>query len=206
MYGILLDPGHGTRKYTAGKCAPDHSLYEGEWVREIVQRLHKALIELGVDARILVPEDEDIALGTRVSRANAIMAKEPDKKWLYISVHINAAGKGDRWYKASGWCVYVSRNASDESKNLALTFYNLADEFGLKGDRSVPLERYWQANYKVLRETNMPAVLTENMFQDNKEDCQWLKSEEGKTTIVNLHLAAICKYCEVPFAYTVGKK
>lgn len=206
MYGIIWDNGHGTRKHTAGKHSPDKSLYEGEWAREIVSRLHSAVSELGIPSIILVPEDSDIALRTRVNRANKIMKDNPDTQWLYVSVHINAAGRGDKWYKASGWCVYVSNGASEESKKLARTVYDIADEFGLKGNRSVPQERYWQANFTVLTETNMPAILTENLFQDNEKECEWLKSEEGKETIVSLHLAAICEYCGIPCAYVVEKK
>ena len=50
-YLILLDNGHGSN--TIGKCSPD-----------------KKLKELGYNPHILVPEDNDIPLNTRVKRAN----------------------------------------------------------------------------------------------------------------------------------------
>ena len=40
----------------------------------------------------------------------------------------------------------------------------------------------------------MPAVLTENLFQDNKEDVEWLLTERGKQTIVDLHVEVIKQY------------
>ena len=48
----------------------------------------------------------------------------------------------------------------------------------------------------ILKHTVCPAVLTENLFQDNKEDVDYLLSEKGKQTIVNLHVDGIIKYIE----------
>ena len=47
-----------------------------------------------------------------------------------------------------------------------------------------------------MKNTPCPAVLTENMFQDNQDDVAFLKSEEGKEKIVDLHVNAIKKYLE----------
>jgi N-acetylmuramoyl-L-alanine amidase len=44
--------------------------------------------------------------------------------------------------------------------------------------------------------TNCPAVLTENLFMDNKEDVKLLLSEEGKNKIVNLHVKGILTYLD----------
>jgi N-acetylmuramoyl-L-alanine amidase len=44
------------------------------------------------------------------------------------------------------------------------------------------------------RDTKCPAVLTENLFQDNKKDVEFLLSEKGKETIVNLHVEGIINY------------
>lgn len=196
--GLILDGGHGTRKYTKGKHSPDRSLYEGEWAREIVSRLSVDLKAIGFDVRILVPEDNDIRLSERVRRANKIMSENPDKKWYYISIHCNAAGSQGMWMDARGWCVYVSNGASAESRELAQTMYQVANEYGLRGNRSVPKERYWQANFTVITDTWMPAILTENMFQDNRQDCEFLKSEKGKQTILNLHTIGICRFFGIP--------
>mgnify|MGYP003524248588 FL=1 len=44
------------------------------------------------------------------------------------------------------------------------------------------------------RDTICPAVLTENLFQDNKEDVKFLLSNEGKEIIANIHVNAILEY------------
>ena len=39
-----------------------------------------------------------------------------------------------------------------------------------------------------------PAVLTENLFQDNLADVEYLLSEAGKEAIAELHVEGIMKY------------
>lgn len=200
-YILLFDFGHGTRKYTKGKRSPDGSLYEGEWNREVGMMIVDGLRELGVDCRVIVPEDEDISLPKRCDRANKIVKDNPGKKCRYISIHINAA-PGEGWNdKASGASIYVSKNASVESVKMAQNYYDMVEAFALKGDRSVPTERVWRANYKVLVGTNCPAMLSENLFMTNHKEVEFLKSRNGKETIANLHIAALCKYMGIPYGF-----
>ena len=194
---VILDAGHG--KDTPGKCAPDKSLYEWYWNREIVAMLCERLYGLeNVQTVILVPEENDVPLKERVRRVNTIYhdAKIAGKECLLISVHINAAGHGT-WNNASGWSVWVSNNASEKSKQFAQIAYREAISMGLQGNRVAPKEQYWTSNFYILKNTPCPAVLTENMFQDNKSDVEFLKSEEGKLKIVDLHVNAIKKYLEL---------
>ena len=193
---VILDAGHG--KDTPGKCAPDKSLYEWQWTREIVAMLCERLYGLeNTQTVILVPEEIDVPLKERVRRVNTIYhdAKIEGKEVLLISVHINAACHGT-WNKASGFSVWVSNNASEKSKKFAQIAYREAVLLGLQGNRVVPKENYWTSNFYILKNTPCPAVLTENMFQDNLDDVAFLKSDEGKDTIVQLHLNAIKKYLE----------
>ena len=194
---VILDAGHGIN--TPGKCAPDKSLYEWQWNREIVAMLCERLYGLeNIQTVILVPEEHDVPLKERVRRVNTIYhdAKIEGKECLLISVHINAAGHGT-WNKASGWSCWVSNNASDKSKKFAQISYREAVLLGLQGNRVVPEEQYWTSNFYILKCTPCPAVLTENMFQDNQEDVAFLKSDEGKEKIVALHVNAIKKYLEL---------
>ena len=193
---VILDAGHGSD--TPGKCSPDKSLYEWSWNREIVAMLCERLYGLeNVQTIILVPEEHDVPLKERVRRVNTIVhdAKIENKEVLLISIHINAAGHGT-WNNASGWSVWVSNNASNKSKQFAHIAYEQAKLLDLCGNRVVPKENYWTSNFYILKNTPCPAVLTENMFQDNHDDVAFLKSEEGKEKIVALHVNAIKKYLE----------
>jgi len=200
---LMFDPGHGTREFTAGKHSPDKSLFEGEWAREMVPRIIEACEELGIKCFNLVPEREDIPRMTRVNRAHQIMKDNPGKQCYYISIHINAAASSG-WHGASGFAVYVSKNASDKSKELARNIYDTAYDFGLYGNRNIPKEHYWQANFDVIYYTKCPAILTENLFQDNRVEVEFLKSEKGKETVVNYHLIGICKTIGIPYGLVIA--
>lgn len=189
---ICLDNGHA--KSTPGKRSPDGKLLEYAWTREIVKRLSDKLQANGYKTYIVTPEtDVDVSLKERCRRINKVY-KDNNKQAISISIHINAAGSGASWLTARGWQVYISPNASSKSKKLAQCLYNEAKKANLKGNRSVPKEEYWVSNLAMCRDTNCPAVLTENLFMDNKEDVKYLLSEEGKETIVNLHYNAIVNY------------
>lgn len=189
---ILIDNGHG--KNTPGKCSPDKTLREWQWTREIAVMLEQALKNEGIESSRIVPEDSDISLTKRCARVNAICKKRGAKNVLLISLHVNAAGNDGKWHTANGFTVWVSKKGSENSKRFGKLVYDEAEKRGLKGDRWVPKERYWQANFTIITGTDCPAVLTENMFQDNKNDVQYLLSDKGKQEIVDLHVAAIKKY------------
>ena len=66
---ILIDNGHVAD--TPGKRT-DGKLREYAWNRLIVGRIVAALSDLGHDAQLFVPEQEDISLSERCRRVNAI--------------------------------------------------------------------------------------------------------------------------------------
>lgn len=191
---VIIDNGHG--KNTKGKCSPDKSLYEWEWTREIAYKLYNTLMLHGIEALLLVPEDTDVSLSTRVQREKKITreAKKAGKDTILISIHINAAGGDGKWKTASGWSGWIAQEASSNSKKLAKLLYEEAEKRHLKGNRCVPSTKYWTANFTITTNTTCPAVLTENLFQDNKDEVEYLLSDYGKRTIVDLHLQAIKNY------------
>lgn len=190
-FKVILDAGHG--RDTAGKRSPDGRLLEYAYAREIAVRLERELKARGYDAQRIVPEENDISLKERCNRANRIYAAA-GKKAILVSIHCNAAGADGKWHDARGWSAYVSRNASKKSKELACRLIDAAETQGLKVRRYSQDEPYWTQNLAICRDTNCPAVLTENLFQDNREDVDYLLSEKGKQTIVELHVEGIMAY------------
>lgn len=191
---VFLDNGHG--EDTPGKCSPDKSIREYAYTREIVKRIDDVLQSLGINTFIVTPETNNISLTERVGRVNTkhSQCKRKGIKTLLISVHLNAAGNGTKWMNASGWSVYIAKNASKNSKLFAQLLFDEADSLNLLGNRFIPVDKYFMENFTIVSKTMCPAVLTENMFQDNKEDVKWLLSDVGKTTLVNLHVNAILNY------------
>lgn len=188
---VLIDNGHGEN--TPGKCSPDGKLREWAYTREIADLVVSGLSKSGIDAERIVKEDADIPLSERCKRVNAIY-KETGKKAVLVSIHCNAAGFGERWMAAKGWSVFVSNDASVGSKQLAVCLAEVAEGLNLQVRRPTPKQLYWEQNLAICRDTNCPAVLTENFFQDNKEDVGYLLSAEGKLAVAEVHVKGIAKY------------
>lgn len=188
---VLIDNGHGEN--TPGKRSPDGRLQEWAYAREIADRVVFELRKKGIDAERIVKEDTDVPLSERCKRANAIY-KDTGKKAILISIHCNAAGSGASWMNAKGWSVFVSNNASANSKKLANCLAEVAEGIPVPVRKPTPRQMYWQQNLAICRDTNCPAVLTENFFQDNKEDVEYLLSAEGKRDVVRIHVEGIIKY------------
>ena len=190
---ILLDNGHGENTY--GKCSPDRSLLEWKYTRKVVKKLYEKLSNKGYNVHIITPEDHDVALGERCKRVNKFVEEYGEDNALLISVHCNAAGSDDQWHNASGWQVHTFINPSAESIRLANTLFETTQELGLKVRRPSPDQNYWPNDFWILKHSKCPAVLTENFFQDNKKDVEFLLSDAGFNSVVKLHLDAIMKYC-----------
>lgn len=190
---ILIDNGHGSN--TAGKHSPDKRLMEWKYTREIATALLARLKDAGFDAERIVTEDTDISLQERVRRVNAVCKKYGAGNVVLVSIHNNAAGGGGgKWKTATGWSGWVYTKASTRSRMLAQLLYAEAEKRGLKGNRCVPKEKYWTANFYILKHTACPAVLTENLFQDNRQEVDFLLSLEGREQIISLHFDALKAY------------
>lgn len=205
---ILVDNGHGADDYTNGKYSPivdgmsiesdatvyDHRFREGNFNRLVAAELVTRLRDLGYDANRIVTEDRDVPLMERVERVNSWCRRLGKENVLFVSVHANATGNGDKWDDARGFSVWVAKQASMASHKLAITFTSAAIDAGLMGNRCVPKEHYWKADFFVLKHTMCPAVLTESLFYDNRDDLKIIASPAGREKIVQLHVNAIKNY------------
>ena len=189
---ILIDNGHGID--TAGKRSPDGRLREYKYAREIAAEVVKRLKTMDYNAQQLVTEENDISLSVRCKRVNDICKHFGASNVLVVSVHCNAAGADGKWHDARGWQACVSLNASAKSKQLASYLFDAAQVEGLKMRSPKPGQKWWAQNLAICRDTNCPAVLTENLFQDNKQDVEFLLSDKGREAIINLHVNGIINY------------
>jgi N-acetylmuramoyl-L-alanine amidase len=118
------------------------------------------------------------------------------KNCIYVSIHVNAAGADGKWHEATGWEAYTSTGITAADK-LASYLYKAAEN-NLKGKKLrvdySDKDPDKESNFYVLKHTNCPAVLTENFFQDNKNDVNFLLSDEGFQAIVRLHVEGILNY------------
>ena len=149
---------------------------------------------MGYNAQQLVTEENDIILGTRCRRVNDVCKHFGASNVIVISIHCNAAGADGKWHDARGWQACVSLNASAKSKQLACHLFDAAQAQGLKMRSPRPGQKWWQQNLAICRDTKCPAVLTENLFQDNITDVGFLLSDAGREAVINLHVNGIINY------------
>jgi len=190
---VLIDNGHGSN--TLGKRSPDGRLREYAYAREIALRLEMELRKYGIDVERIVKEEVDVPLAERCRRANEHKASEA----ILISIHCNAAGNGSDWMQARGWEAWTSVGKTKADK-LATYLYEAAAEClpGMKIRKDMSDgDPDKESQFYILKHTKCPAVLTENLFQDNREDVDFLLSEAGKRAIVDLHVKGICQYLGV---------
>lgn len=193
---VLLDYGHSKIDPVYGKCSPDKSFFEWEWNRKLGRRIANRLRGQGIDVREIVTEDEDakkVTISERAKRANVICEKEGTANCMYVSIHANAAGNGD-WMSARGWSVFVSKNCSQASKDLACCVFDAVESEGFKMRKPKQTQKYWPENFTVLYSTKCKAILTENLFYDNKEDLAMLKDEAVVQKLLDAHVRGILKY------------
>ena len=191
---ILIDPGHGID--TPGKRSPDGKFLEYLWNRQIAELLLDRFMIMGIDASLVVTETNDISLSTRVQRVNRVCSKVGASNVILLSIHSNAAGDGSKWMSAQGWSCYTSKG-NTKSDVIAECLYDAFEtEFS---DRKIRKDmsdgdRDWEENFYVLQKSKCAAVLLENFFYDNREECAWMLQEETKRRIAGAAVKGIIKY------------
>ena len=191
---ILIDPGHGID--TPGKRSPDGLFREYLWNRQVADLILEGLLSAGIDASLVVTETNDVSLRNRVNRVNTICNRLGASNVLLVSIHANAAGNGSAWMNAKGWSCYTSRGKT-KSDQVAECLYDAFEaEFQ---DRKIRKDmsdgdRDWEENFYVLQKSKCPAVLLENFFYDNREECAWMLQEETKKRIASAAVKGIIKY------------
>lgn len=192
---VLIDPGHGID--TPGKRSPDGKFREYLWNRQVADLLGARLVAMGIDASPVVTETNDIPLSTRVQRVNRICSKVGASNVMLVSIHANAAGNGG-WMNAKGWSCYTSKG-NTESDRIAECLYDAFEkEFP---DRKIRKDlsdgdRDWEENFYVLAKSRCPAVLLENFFYDNPEECVFLLKDETKERIASAAALGIARYLD----------
>jgi len=191
---IFIDNGHGLM--TAGKRSPDGQFREAFYNSEIARRVVADLRDRGLDAELLVPEDDDISLIERVRRVNAACFLLGKQNVILVSIHVNAAGNGSKWLNATGWSAYTCKGQTASDKLAECLCQAAIKNFPgrrIRTDMSDG-DMDWEEGFYILRKSLCPAVLTENFFMDSRSDLEYLQSRAGKQAVVDTHVEGIVEY------------
>lgn len=164
---IALDAGHGLK--TAGKQTPDGIK---EWT--LNDKVRDKVVEMlkDYDVEFVFPDNNEGNVDESLTKRRTMYLNE--KVDAAVSIHHNAL-KGV-WCTATGVEVYVDRNATTSDRALAEAIYKrLPGYTGLKG-RGIK-----EANWTVINQNAIPAILTEGGFMDCKKDYAIITSDAGQT-------------------------
>lgn len=160
MTTIIIDAGHGPN--TAGKRTPDGKLKEFMFNSAVAQYVKNYLEKENINVLFSHDPSRDVPLKTRTDFANRLNVR------AFISIHANAFGSS--WNAANGIETFVYPTAKSSSKRLASFIQQCLIQATNRRDRGVKT-----ANFHVLRETNMPAVLVECGFMTNRQEALLLQ-------------------------------
>ncbi|MFY0761593.1 N-acetylmuramoyl-L-alanine amidase [Metabacillus dongyingensis] len=178
---IAIDAGHGYT--TSGKRTPD-GMREYEFNRAAANEMRDLLAGYeNVSILFTHSDTRDVPLKERTDKANAAKAD------VFVSIHANAFGKGTAWNNVKGIETYAHDSKPQESFALAGAVQKKLIEKTKREDRGVKL-----ANFHVLRETNMTAILIECGFMTNQEEAQALKSAAYRKTCAQAIVEALAAF------------
>ena len=186
MVKLYLDVGHGG----SDPGAVGNGLKEKDLTLQISKKINDLLKDYeGIIVKMSRSTDKTLSLKQRTDEAN---------KWgadLLLSIHINAGG-------GTGFESFIyNGNVSSNTVKYRDTIHNEIMK-QLKGVRDRGKKR---ANFHMLRESKMPAILTENMFIDTKKDADQLKKQSFINKIAQGHVNGIVKLFNLKKKKTASK-
>lgn len=172
-----MDPGHGGRD--PGAVA--NQLQEKDLTLTLARRVGDILQqEYRVDVALTRSTDEFVSLADRSAFANASGAD------YFVSIHINSGG-------GKGYEDYIQAGLADSSAAAVCRSAVHATVAELLRTRGVTDRGEKQKNLHVLRETHMPALLTENLCIDNTSDAALLRRNAFLNELAEPHARGIAR-------------
>ncbi|WP_279401887.1 N-acetylmuramoyl-L-alanine amidase [Piscibacillus salipiscarius] len=174
---LYLDPGHGG----TDSGATGYGLLEKNVNLDIARRIQNLLTHNFENVDILMSRnsDETKSLNARSNEANAWGAD------FYLSIHCNAYNGN-----AQGYEDYIHSSLSDSSQTAQ--YRDIIHEEIIQLNRLVNRGKK-KANFHVLRETTMHAMLTENGFIDHPEDNKLIADENWRQDVAQGHVNGLAK-------------
>jgi N-acetylmuramoyl-L-alanine amidase len=177
MVKIFIDPGHEGVLNGYDPGAVGNGLKEAVLTLDIAKRMRDKLLSYNnVQVKLSREGNKKLTLSQRAKMANDWGAD------IFVSIHINAGG-------GVGFESFIfNGNVSEATRaNQNVIHQEIIRATGWN-DRGKK-----RANFAVLRQTKMPALLTENGFIDNTTDANKLKNDSFLDNIAQGHVNGLVK-------------
>jgi|GEM_PF-557101 len=169
---IIIDPGHGG--YDPG--AERNGIYEKDINLDVARRVKKYLEKSGFYVIMTREQDKTLSLKERVDLTNK---ENPD---LFLSIHVNASRNPDIRGVETHWYNLKSRPLAMHVQDQMVNRVVIPDR-GLKNSR-----------FYVIRNSKVPAVLTEIGYMSNEIELYQLMTEERKEATARSIAEGIINY------------
>jgi N-acetylmuramoyl-L-alanine amidase len=210
QFCVFLDAGHGgvdpkkklPFNYTTypSKCFQHNNsifhgygwFFEGVFNREVAAKIEQYLKDWGMSVINVYDPVIDVSLNKRVLKAN--MNAQNYEASLFLSIHGNAAGSTT----ARGFEVFTSIGQTKADIYATFLFNEVKEAFPKWLFRSDKIDNDpdKEANFFVLSQTSMPAVLSENGFFTNYKDAVMMFDPAFQNTLALCHARAVVDYAK----------
>ncbi len=165
---ICIDPGHNYDKFDTG--AAGNGLKEQDVTFKIAERLKQLLVKAGFGVTMTRGKITDnVGVNAKDSINQRVRIANTTKCDLFVSIHCNAGG-------GSGTETLICGKGGKAEALAESVNSNIVRRLGLK-DRGIKIDtEYLGYKLGVLHNTDMPAILIETAFIDNKNDAELLKN------------------------------
>jgi N-acetylmuramoyl-L-alanine amidase len=162
----------------------------------VTNQVMRKLDVLGITYRALHHEYLDNSLQQRVDAVNWY-AKQFERS-IVVSSHANASAT----QAARGFEIYTSPGTTESDKiasihwnhvNLLRNFYPLGAQIRMRNQASGG-DHDNEANFYILRKTNVPAILIEHLFFDNFDDATLLMDDSVVDLFAEAQVRTIIEY------------
>lgn len=177
MSKVFLDAGHGGKD--PGVIGPSGTK-EKDITLAIAKNVAELLKTVGIETMLTRDNDTFIELSARAVRANRAEAN------YFISIHCNAA-TSNQAHGTETYC-YVKGGEAEKLANMVQSEIVKATGLVNRGIKT--------ANFAVLRETKMPAILIEVAFISNPNEEKLLKDVAFQDKIAMAVAKGFCQYIE----------
>lgn len=185
---IVIDPGHGG--YDPGAVGVT-GLQEKEVNLDIANRVQEILTDMGVNVIMTRSDDTYVSLSGRAATANNANAD------AFVAIHANSStsaslGGTSTYYYAPSSNQELYSQQAQRSSLASKVQSQLAQNLGLRNIGTL------QANFAVIRETDMPSILVETAFLSNSNEEALLKDDAFRDKVAQAIAQGLVDYFNNP--------
>ncbi len=176
--------------------SPDNRLIIPTYLDNITDGIHQDLCQSLKHTPFITITRPSGPMDQIISRLINTENINPPSANLLIAVGLNASTDDGHYHTSQGWsvCNNTSCKASGHlAESLTTAALQTLGRRAISVPGQIPSQRHLSQT-ALLSDLPIPAVLTLNLYQDNRQDIEYLLSSVGRQAIIKLHTKGIMEY------------